>query len=233
MDKKVMNFVEAIKKALGNNLKSFVIYGSAAAGEHYAHSDYNTLMVVESLDTVVLKSVSGAVKKWVSMGQPVPLMFTMKSIMSSSDVFPMEFFDIKENCVVLSGEDVFKKVKVNPKNLRLEVERELKSKFIRLCQSYAAGSGRPRDVRLLLVRSVSSFAAILKGVIRLYKKKPPVKKADIINAAPTALKLNKGLFLKVLAMKDGSVKVSDHETMEIFKEYLKEIERLALIIDKK
>jgi predicted nucleotidyltransferase len=232
MEKIVTEFVENLKKALGNNLKSFIVYGSAATGEHYVHSDYNTLIVLESNDTAVLKAMTQPVKKWVSMRQPLPMIFTRGDMITSSDVFPMEYLDMKENSVILYGEDILKKMKVGQKNLRLEIERELKSKLIRLRQNYIITGGRPGELKLLLIRSISSFVAILKGILRLYKKKAPSKKHDIIEAAPAQLKLDKQIFFDILAMKDGSKKIDDRAAASVFAGYMKELEKLAGLIDR-
>ena len=233
MDKNLTSFVEQIKKALGNNLKSFIVYGSAATGELYKDSDYNTLIVMEVIDAKTLKTLSKPVDAWVKMGQPIPMIFTMDSMKASQDVFPVEFFDIRENHIVLFGEDVFKGMEISTDNLRLEIERELKSKLIRLRQSFILTGGNTKKVKLLLVRSISTFIALLKGCIRLYGNTAPSKKTDIIDSAPGELKLDKDLFKKVLSMKEGKSDIGSNEIEAVFSGYMSEIERISDIIDKK
>src|SRR6056297_683308 len=110
MDAKLEKFADKIKEHMGNNLESFVLYGSAATGETYRDSDYNTLLIVKKLDLKNLKKASGTIKKWVRKGNPVPLIFTHDRILKSDDVFPLEFSDIKENHRVVRGKDVFKNI---------------------------------------------------------------------------------------------------------------------------
>ena len=233
MDKNVIKFMEQIKKTLGDNLKSFIVYGSAATGEVYKHSDYNTLMVMETIDTKALKMITRPVDGWVKKGQPIPMIFTMDSMMASQDVFPLEFLDIKENHVMLFGEDVFKKMKISSKNLRLEIERELKSKLIRLRQSFILTGGNSGKIKRLLIRSISTFVALLKGIIRLYGKKVPAKKNEIIDAAPAALKLDKELFKRILSVKEQKSDINGGEIEGVFSMYMAEMDRVADIVDKK
>ena len=204
MDKKLLKFSEEIKKALGNNLKSFVLYGSAATGEQYKTSDFNTIIILDDINYEGLTAISRAVKKWVKQGNPVPLIFTAASIERSTDVFPLEFTEIKENHHVIYGADLFEKIEVSTSNLRLECERELKSSMLRLSQAYIMTEGNPKNIKKLMRDSISTVTALFKGVIRLYGEKPPAKKPDIIAAMPADLKLNKQLFSDILSLKDGN-----------------------------
>ena len=224
MDRKLTEFSGKLKDALGADLVSFIVYGSAVTGEFYNHSDFNTIIVLKESGPGQLKAMAGPVKKWVSGGQPVPMIFTRAEISDSDDVFPMEYLDIKENSTVLYGEDVFKKIKPSGRNLRLEIERELRSKLIRLKQNYILTGGRPSDVRNLMIRSVSSFIAILKGILRLNDIKAPAKKKDAVEAAPAELKLNKQLFFDILSMKEGSKEIADGSVDAIFSDYMKELD---------
>ena len=233
MEKILERFAGQIKSALGENLKAFVVYGSAATGEIYKHSDYNTLMVMGTVDTNTLKHIAKPINEWVKNGQPIPLIFTRDSMLASVDIFPVEFLDIKENNILLYGKDYFKTMKIDSKNLRLEIERELKSKLIRLRQSFILTGGNTAKIKILLIRSISTFIALLKGVIRLYSKVAPIKKIDIIEAAPKIFKLNKDLFKRILSVKEQKSDFKQNEVESIFNEYMIEIERLSDIIDKK
>jgi predicted nucleotidyltransferase len=231
MDQKLMNFMDSIRKALGSNLKSFVVYGSAATGELYKKSDYNTLIVTEEIDLKELDKVSKQIKKWVKKGNPPPMIFTKHSLERSSDVFPLELLDIKENNITLFGENVFKDMEVSPENLRVETERELKSALLRLMRSYIMTGGGRRDMKRVMRESVSGMIAVFKGLLRLYNIKPPQKKMDIIAAMPEEMKINKALFSEILSLKEGKDRIKN--ARETFYLYIREIERVIDIADKK
>jgi predicted nucleotidyltransferase len=231
MDDKIKKFSAELEKTFGANLKSFILYGSAATGEKFKHSDINTLLVLEKIDTTVLKPAAKIIKKWVEGGQPVPLIFSRESLASSRDVFPVEFMDIKENHKVIFGEAVFDSITVEACNLRLEIERELKSKLIRMRQMYLASGGDKGRIKFLLIRSISGFTALLKGIIRLYGKKAPVLKREIIAAAPAEIALKQDVFNAIMAVKEGGKKISAEEADSLYNEYMSEVERIASVID--
>jgi predicted nucleotidyltransferase len=230
MDSNLMNFMDKIKAALGQNLKSFVVYGSAATGELYKRSDYNTLIITDEIDLKELDKISRFIRQWVKKGNPVPLIFTDHSLVRSEDVFPMEFLDIKENSITLFGENYFKNMKIPVKNLRLETERELKSALLKLMRSYVVTSGRPNDMKRMMRESISGVIAVFKSVLRLYKIKAPAKKMDVIAAMPPAMKLDKRVFSDILLLKQGKDVIKD--APRTFHEYIEGVERVAEKVDK-
>lgn len=233
MDDRLKKFSdELVKKACGN-LVSLVAYGSYASGEHYKRSDFNTLVVLNEIGLKELTAISGVIKKWVKSGNPIPMIFTEETIKMSMDVFPLEFIDIKENHIVIYGKEIFKKLKINTKNLRLEVERELKAGFLRLIRAYLMTEGRLKDIKELMLNSISGIIALLKGVLMIYKIKPPLKKQDIINAMPQSMKLNKTVFFDILRLKEDIQIFNDNEISSIFSEYIENIEKVIKNVDKK
>ncbi len=231
MDQNLMNFMDKIRKALGDNLKSFVVYGSAATGELYKKSNYNILIVTDEIDLKELDKISGPIKAWTGRGNPVPMIFTGHSLERSEDVFPLEFLDIKENNITLFGENMFKKMKVSMKNVRIETERELKSALLHLMRAYVMTGGRAGDMKKVMRDSISGIIAVFRGVLRLYGIKVPAKKMDIIAAMPHSMKLKKRIFSGILLLKSGKDVIKD--AGPVFYEYIEEIERVIEIVDKK
>ena len=71
--------VSQLQAALGPELNAVVLYGSAAAGEHVPKkSDYNVLVLVDSLDVSRLHGASAAIKAWINAGNAPPLALTMQ-----------------------------------------------------------------------------------------------------------------------------------------------------------
>ena len=89
--------VSQLRAAYGAALRSVVLYGSAAAGEHDPkRSDYNVLVIVDALDATRLAAASAASRAWADAGNPAPLTLTTSEWRGSADIFPMEYADILE-----------------------------------------------------------------------------------------------------------------------------------------
>src|SRR6478672_7025031 len=131
--------VSQLRAAYGSALRSVVLYGSAAAGEHIAkRSDYNVLVIVDALDAKHIAAASAAARAWAEAGNPAPLTLTHHEWRGSSDIFPMEYADILERHKVLYGTPPFDGVSVARGDLRLQVEREAMGKLLQFRQGVLA-----------------------------------------------------------------------------------------------
>src|SRR5882762_6676312 len=100
--------VSQLRGAYGGALRSVVLYGSAARGEHTAkRSGYNVLVIVDALDAARLSAASAASRAWTEAGNPAPLTLTTSEWRGSADIFPMEYADILERHKVLHGDPPF------------------------------------------------------------------------------------------------------------------------------
>src|SRR5881392_3880577 len=122
---KLDELVRQLQLAYGNGLRSVVLFGSAVAGEHNPKkSDYNVLVIVDSLPLERLRAVAAVSKAWAEDGNPPPMTFTAREWRTSSDIFPMEYADILERHRVLFGDPPFDGISVDRKDLRLQLEQE-------------------------------------------------------------------------------------------------------------
>src|ERR671916_2282965 len=100
--------VAQLRAAFGSELRSVVLYGSAASGEHIPkQSDYNVLVLVDALDVARLDAVAAVVRAWTDAGNPPPFTLTTDEWRRSADIFPMEYGDIQERHRVLFGTSPF------------------------------------------------------------------------------------------------------------------------------
>ena len=137
MEKDLSELVEKLKQAAGANLRSVVLYGSAASGEfHPKHSDLNVLCLLERLDAAELAKLTPAAAWWERKGHPAPLVFTLEELRRSADVFAIELLDIQASRRVLFGEDVFTGLDVPMSLHRQQVERELHTNLIQIGRAH-------------------------------------------------------------------------------------------------
>jgi predicted nucleotidyltransferase len=147
--------VEQLKAAFGSALRAVVLYGSAAAGEHIANrSDYNVLVIVDSLDLDLLRKEAAVARAWAEAGNPAPLTLTTREWQSSVDIFPMEYADVLERHRVLYGTPPFEGITVDRGDLRLQLEQQAMGKLLRLRAGIVAARGDSRQLVELLASSL-------------------------------------------------------------------------------
>src|SRR5881398_1411875 len=145
------DLVSQLRAAYGPALRSMVLYGSAASGEHLQkRSDYNVLVIVDGLDAARLTAAAAASRAWTEAGNPAPLTMTTSEWRGSSDIFPMEYADILERHRVLHGEAPFAGISVAQSDLRLQVEHQAMGKLLQLRQGIMAAAGDAKNQIALL-----------------------------------------------------------------------------------
>src|ERR1043165_7408830 len=123
MDHQIKAFIDDLRETHRKNLVSVILYGSAASGDHHhKYSDYNILVVLETIGPEDLRNAHAAIREWAKLGHNVPVYFTFSEIETASDVFPIEFQQMKRARKVLFGRDVLSGVEVSNENLRHQVE---------------------------------------------------------------------------------------------------------------
>ncbi len=224
--------VEELKQACPTGLKSIVLYGSATAGDHAGkRSDYNILVVTNDLGIATLDALSKSAAKWSQAGNPAPLLFTEDRLAQATDVFPIELLDIRECHKILYGEDLVQRLEIDTKNLRLEIEHELRGKLIKLRQSYLLTGGKPKAVAGLMVSSLSTFLVLFRASLRLFEDSVPLPKFEALSALAGHLDFDVAVFTKVQQLKGGSLKPKDVAVSELFNTYLKTIECVIDAVD--
>jgi hypothetical protein len=84
--------------------------------------------------------------------------------------------------VIVTGDDPFAATEVHPEHLRLQCERELREKMMRLREGYVETHDRPRELRRLLTDSYTTFVALFRGCLHLLGDDVPVHNDEVASA---------------------------------------------------
>lgn len=225
-------FTEQLKTVCGGDLHSVVLYGSAAAGDYTAKgSDYNLLVVLNTLFPAVLRRLAGPVAAWQRAGNPPPLLFTGRRLAEAADVFPVELLDMRDARKVLFGDDVIAGLQISAANLRLQTERELRSALIQLRRSYLSAAGNSRRLAAVLTGSLSGVLALFRAALRLYESPVPTDKFQALEKLSGHLLLPVESLRRIQAVKNGKLKLKKIDAEQLFEEYLSAIEAVVDAID--
>jgi hypothetical protein len=223
---------ETIKRTPGLNIRSVILYGSAAAGDHAGRrSDFNILVVLETLGITELDAISRIAAQWAAKGNPPPLLFTTDQLRRSADVFPIELLDMKECHRILAGEDVLSGIAVDRENLRLQIEHELKGKLIQLREQYMLAGGRSRAIKELMLRSLSPFLVLFRAALRLFQETVPARKMDALDALARHIGYKPDVFVELRRAKEGAAPLSAADLHGLFARYLAAVEKVTAAVD--
>ena len=224
--------IDEYKGLYGSSLISIIAYGSAVGKDYIpGKSDINIMVVLDDVGMEGLDKSFDAVKKWRKKGVDVPLFLTEGYIKSSLDVFPIEYMNFQKRYELLFGKDVLADLTFDREHVRLQCERELKGKLLLLREAFLESRGQAGAMRDVIGRSIMTFAAIFKALLYLKDKPLPAGKKDIFKETCEAFDMDPEVFLKLLDVREGRLKLSGDETLALYKDYLSQVKRFSKLID--
>jgi len=228
-----MPYLEKMLDIHQTHICSIFLYGSAT-GKNYVpkKSDINSVFIFKALPFSNLKKslklISSGIQKKIS----APLFLTKNYIETSLDVFPIEFLDMKENHLLLYGEDILSSLTIEAQHLRLFCEGQIKGKMIRIRQAFLEVGMKNKGIELLLKESLYSLIPVFRSLLRLKGKIPPVEKEAILIDLCAAYTLEEEVFLPIHKDSSNDEKINNKDVIIFLEKYLDELEKLSIGVDK-
>ncbi len=230
IEKTIGEFVKLLRDAYGKELISVILYGSAASGEYaLRHSNVNIAIILEDTSIRSISKTSGFINKSRFMIIN-PVFFTEGYIRRSTDVFPIEFIDMKENHAVLYGKDILKDIDVDIKNLRFQCEQELKSRIINIKRAYIRTTDM-LTLKKLLFKSATSSLHILRNLLKLKGREPSYAKGEVANEISHEFGIDPAPIQKILDVKNKNLNLKRGETKDLFIRLVGTLEAISDKVD--
>jgi predicted nucleotidyltransferase len=221
-------FVQRLIDVVGPQLESVLLYGSAARGDFAENaSDLNVIVVTNDLGPETLEKLSKPILEW-ERRQPGPRLFTRQMLADAADVFPIELLEILRQRVVLHGPDPLVDVVVRPQLLRVQCERELREKMMRLREAYIDSFSNARQLKGLLINSYTTFLAVFRGCLNLLGEASPIRNQDVLEKFCKFADLDRSPFDEVDRLRSGEF-VGD--LRGLFGRYYRELQKAEQRID--
>lgn len=225
--------VAQLQAVYGSQLRTVVLYGSAAAGEHIPkRSDYNVLVVVDELTTQHMRVGAAVARAWGETGNPPPLTLTIDEWRGSADIFPMEYADILERHRVLYGTPPFDGITVDRGDLRLQLEYEAMGKLLKLRQGMLASGGSEKSQLEMLAASLSTIMVIFRAVERLHGAVPPTDYDRLSRDVAGRVGFDAGPFIRVVQHVRGGEKIRSADAAAVLAGYIEGMRRLVAYLDR-
>lgn len=233
LERAIEKFQSDIGKTFGEQTVSIILYGSAVTEDFDPNrSDINFLIVLSEEGLNRVGSVQPLVKQWRKRNIRIPIFLTKAYIDASLDSFPLEFLNMKSAYRVIRGKDVLDPIRIRKKDLRLQCERELKTKLLQLRQGYILTAGNTRALRYLIVDSIVAFTSIFRGLLFLHGIEAPETRQGILLTACREFGLDEGLFSVLLSVKKYETKLTRSQLEKNVERYIAQVVTLSKTIDR-
>ena len=228
----IINFANKLLENLNDNIHSMVVYGSAS-GVNYnpGLSNINIAVIVKDLEFSVLKQNLALIKSARKHRIATPLFLTKDYILNALDVFPLEFSEIKEQHIVIFGDDIFKDLLIPHKDMRLLCEQQIKGKLLHLRQAYLEIGPNAVVLKKLLISALSDMIPVFRQLIILKGQKPVEHKEEILKLLAVLFSLDGEPLLAVYHDKNRKKLMPSHQVEAHFQNFLNQLENLSRHMD--
>ena len=228
---KIRPFFEEVMQCCPEKVHSVYVTGSAVTPDfRESTSDVNSLIVLNDLHFEFFKFLAPLGKKFKSKGVAAPLVMTPSYIQDSLDVFPMEFLELRLIHKTALGPDIVQDLEIDPVLLRLQCEREIKTRLIGLWNGYISSTGETEMIAHLLYRSIKGCMPLFRSLVFLLGKQPPIRKMDVIGAISENISIDKDVLIKALLLKESPIK-NREELLSLFERYYGNLETVAGMVN--
>ncbi len=215
----LQDFVTGLESSLGENLVSAVLYGSAARGDHYSpESDLNVLVVLKEFELDKISEVRKVIQHGYKKARIEPVFWTADELKNASDVFPVEFNEIVNHHQALYGADPVTSLALDNKNLRHQIEFELRGKLLRLRKEWLHFSDSPKSSAGFLIKTGNSFMILFQQAQKMTGGKLDASLSDA--------------FRRCVLLKKGEIKLDKDELLELYKDAHDSAVKIVQSIDK-
>jgi hypothetical protein len=228
----VRAFAEECINALGDNLQSLTVVGSALTDDFIpGKSDINTVLVLGSQSPGALDALARIAKSMTKKRMAVPLLMTSAYIERSRDVFGIEFLDLQLIHRTILGDDPFASLTFTKSEVRLQCERELKATLIRLRQGYMAAAGNKRLIRDILASAAGGLVPLLRALLWLKDMDRPVRAGSVLVQAASQFSIKADTWIEVRKWRHEKSSLATGQWSQVFESMYGAVEQLAFMVD--
>ncbi|MCX6925017.1 MAG: nucleotidyltransferase domain-containing protein [Verrucomicrobia bacterium] len=159
--------LNAAKSALAENLRSVVLFGSAADGQMRATSDVNLILVLARFDRTQVDRIREPLRMAHAAAR-VSAMFVLEAELPvAAEAFAVKFADIGRRRRVLFGEDVFARLTPSREAQIQRLKQVLVNLTLRLRSRYALVSLREEQLALVLADAAGPLRAAAAAILEV------------------------------------------------------------------
>jgi hypothetical protein len=156
------------------------------------------------------------------------MLFHRAEWVRAADAFPIEVMDIQHAHRVLRGTDPVAGLSLNPRELRLLLEHELRGKLLQLRRGYVALSDDRAALSQLGLASMPTILLLLRGILRLENQPIPRDPEALIREVSGRIGIAYEGFIEIVRHRPEHTWVA---TREQFEAYLSAVEAAARYVD--
>ena len=172
IDGQLDDFVRAAQTALGDDLLSMVLFGSAAEDRLRPTSDVNVLLLLKRFDQARIDQLREPLRLAHAAIRLSPMFVLREELEPATRAFAVKFREIQRRHVLLHGSDPFATLEVSRTASVLRLRQELLNLTLRLRQAYMLRSLREEQLVFAIANAAGPLRAAAATLIDLNGESP-------------------------------------------------------------
>lgn len=226
------DFRETLRAGSPVKIDSMYVVGSALTVDFSPErSDINSIIIPEAISQPLLDFLVQLGSQYCHKKVAAPLVMTLQYIQSSLDTFPIEFLNFQKIHYTLFGQDRFNGLLIDREKLRLECERELRSRQLWLGQAYIESLG---DNKLLLERVMAmnnGMMSLFRSILFLAGKEVSFTCHDVCQGVENVTGQGMEIFASLWKIKNTDLSAEKGNVQDYFRRYYAATQQLVTFID--
>lgn len=203
---------EALRKTLGENLHSLVLYGSAVRGNLVPKvSDLNLMILLEESTPEAHAAIADAIRGPVRIE---PLILGRKFLPRSLQAFAVKFMSIRRNYRVLHGTDPFTGLTIDESLAKFLCEQAVRNLRLRCVRAFVVLGHDPARYSKLLARLSSALFTDLGEALRRVGTDLPRVYEERVPLFEKAFGVDASILRDILELKSSARVLSAGEAKE-------------------
>jgi predicted nucleotidyltransferase len=160
-------FLDAVRAAFGANLRSAILFGSAAEGKLRKTSDVNLLLVLRALERSEIDAIREPLRVARAAIELEPMFVLDSELDDAAEAFANKFEDIRRRHVLLHGDDVISTLTISREALLRRVRQVLLNQTLRLRDLYAERSLREEQAAITIADAAAPLRTAAASILEL------------------------------------------------------------------
>lgn len=186
VDRVLADFVEAARSSLGADLRSIVLYGSAAEGRLRQTSDVNAIVLLAAFDPGKVDRLREPLRTAYAAVRFTAMFLLENEVAAAVDAFAVKFADVLHRRHVVFGSDPFAGVTPSRGAEIARLKQVLLNLTLRLRQNYLRHSLREEQAVLVVADTAGPIRACAAALLELQGKAAASPKEALAKVAGRA-----------------------------------------------
>jgi hypothetical protein len=157
----------------------------------------------------------------------------MDELLRSADVFAIELLDMKQSHRILFGDDFLTNLEIPLRQHRLQVERELRTNWLRLRQTVLTAPLSHKAHLGIMSQSVSAFCSLFRHALLALGQPLPATKREAVSAIAAFTGADPSGFYSMLDLREGTRKTGQIDIEGTLNSYLEFVEVVTGEVDRR